>query len=80
LKIPFIIKDHLASLRPATIERRPFVGLHPQHNNMAIFNGMGTKGCSLAPWFAKQFADHLVSNVSLDPLCDIKRFHRILTA
>jgi len=80
LKIPFIIKDHLASLRPATIERRPFVGLHPQHNNMAIFNGMGTKGCSLAPWFAKQFADYLVSNVSLDPLCDIKRFHRILTA
>ncbi|QEC69672.1 FAD-binding oxidoreductase [Panacibacter ginsenosidivorans] len=78
LNIPFTIIDQVASLRPATLERRPFVGLHPQHNSIGIFNGMGTKGCSLAPYFAKQFADHLTHNQPLDALADIKRFNRIL--
>ena len=49
LKVPYKILDHKASLRPATIERRPFVGLHPHHPSIGILNGMGTKGCSLAP-------------------------------
>ncbi len=61
LKIPFIIKDHLTSLRPATIERRPFVGLHPHLPKLGIFNGMGTKGCSLAPYFAHQFTRYLLN-------------------
>jgi glycine/D-amino acid oxidase-like deaminating enzyme len=78
LNIPFTIIDHIASLRPATLERRPFLGLHPQYKSIGIFNGMGTKGCSLAPYFAKQFADHLTNNQPLDALADIKRFNRIL--
>jgi hypothetical protein len=36
LKIEFSIKQHLASLRPATVERRPFVGIHPGNNRVAI--------------------------------------------
>lgn len=79
LKIPFTIKDHLAALRPAVIERRPFVGLHPNHSSIGIFNGMGTKGCSLAPYFAHQLTQYLVNNIFLDPLADVKRFHRLLS-
>jgi len=60
LKIPFKILDHKAALRPATLERRPFVGLHPQQKHIGILNGMGTKGCSLAPYFARQFVNHLL--------------------
>jgi len=41
-------------------------------------NGMGTKGCSLAPYFAKQFADQLVHGHVLEPLADVKRFSRVL--
>jgi glycine/D-amino acid oxidase-like deaminating enzyme len=78
LKLPFIILDHKASLRPATLERRPFVGLHPLHPNIGILNGMGTKGCSLAPFFAKQLADHLIYNFPITPEADVKRFSKTL--
>src|SRR4051812_28367728 len=52
LKKPYTVREHRASLRPATIERRPFAGLHPQFSQIGILNGMGTKGTSLAPFFA----------------------------
>jgi len=78
LRLPFTIIDHFAAIRPATIERRPFVGLHPYYNTIGIFNGMGTKGCSLAPYFAKQFADYLTTDKPIDALADVKRFGRIL--
>ena len=79
LKVPFKIVDHKASVRPANIERRPFVGFHPTYKNVGILNGMGTKGCSLAPFFAKQLADHIISGNEILVEADIKRFTKILT-
>ena len=78
LKTPFKIIDHRASVRPATLERRPFVGFHPQHPSLGIFNGMGTKGCSLAPFFADQFVQHIRQQTPIHPEADIKRFQRVL--
>ncbi len=78
-KIPFTVVDHWAAVRPATLERRPFVGLHPAHPAIGIFNGMGTKGCSLAPFFARQLADHLTQKIPLLPEVDICRFQGILS-
>lgn len=78
LKIPFEIVDHLASERPANMERRPFVGLHPQHTTVGILNGMGAKGCSLAPFFAKQLADHLVNGLPIYADADVQRFTKSL--
>jgi glycine/D-amino acid oxidase-like deaminating enzyme len=79
LKLPFTIVDHIAGVRPAVIvERRPFVGFHPNYPNIGILNGMGTKGCSLAPWFAAQLTEHILNGSALDPLADVKRFSRIL--
>jgi len=79
LKIPFKILEHKAALRPATLERRPFVGLHPQQKHLGILNGMGTKGCSLAPYFARQFVNHLLYQKEIAPEADIKRFSRMLS-
>ncbi len=79
LKLPYTIIDHIASERPANIERRPFVGLHPLYKQVGVLNGMGTKGCSLAPYFAHQFAQYLSNQKPIDPLADIKRFTRILS-
>ena len=79
LKVPFKLIDHKASIRPATLERRPFAGFHPVHKNLGIFNGMGTKGCSLSPFFAKQFVDSIVKGIPIQPDVDIARFKNILS-
>lgn len=78
LKVSYRIVDHKASIRPANIERRPFVGFHPVYKNIGILNGMGTKGCSLAPFFAHQLAAHLISEEEILSEADIKRFTKIL--
>ena len=79
IKIPFQIKEQHAAIRPATLERRPFVGLHPVNASIGILNGMGTKGCSLAPYFAKQLSDLLVYNLPVAPEADIARFSKVLS-
>ena len=74
VKLPYSIVDHIAADRPANMERRPFVGLHPRHPAVGILNGMGTKGCSLAPLFANQLVQHLVDNSPLYADADVARF------
>jgi glycine/D-amino acid oxidase-like deaminating enzyme len=79
LKLPFSVVDHKAAIRPATLERRPFVGFHPLYPAIGILNGMGTKGTSLAPFFAHQLAQHIAYNLPLAPEADVHRFNRILS-
>ena len=79
LKIPFTIIEHRAGLRPATLERRPFVGFHPLHPAVGILNGMGTKGYSLAPFFAQQLVNHLCYSEPIRPDADVARFKKILS-
>ncbi len=79
LKVPFKIVEHRAAVRPATVERRPFAGFHPVHQNVGILNGMGTKGCSLAPYFAHRLCEHILYKKPLEKEADISRFTRILT-
>jgi len=79
LRVPFKILEHKAALRPATLERRPFVGLHPQQKNIGILNGMGTKGCSVAPYFAHQLTNQLLYEKAIAAEADIKRFSKILS-
>jgi glycine/D-amino acid oxidase-like deaminating enzyme len=79
LKAPFEIVAHKAAVRPATLERRPFVGLHPHLPAIGILNGMGTKGSSLAPFFANQLSQHLVHGLPITEEADIKRFSKILS-
>lgn len=79
LKLPFKLIDHTISLRPANIERRPFVGRHPIHPPLAILNGMGSKGTSLAPYYALQLAEHLIAGKPIDPEASVDRFRQLLS-
>ena len=78
LKLPYRVMEHFAALRPATLERRPFVGIHPLYPQIGILNGLGTKGCSLAPYFANQLVNKIKELGAIDPLADIKRFEKVL--
>jgi glycine/D-amino acid oxidase-like deaminating enzyme len=79
LKLPYRVISHKAALRPATLERRPFVGFHPLYPSVGILNGMGSKGTSLAPWFANQLVQQMVHGLPISPEASIDRFSRILS-
>lgn len=76
LKIPFKVVDHKAAFRPTMRDRRPLLGRHPSFPNLFIFNGLGTKGASLGPFFAKKMTAYLVENAPLDAEVDVARFKR----
>jgi len=77
LKVPFRVIGQQAGIRPATADRRPFIGVHPGQSQVAVFNGLGTKGVSLAPYFAEQFAEHLLNNKELDSQVHIGRYNSL---
>lgn len=78
MELPYEVIDHITGIRPANTERRPFVGVHPVYNQLAICNGMGTKGCSLAPYFALQLIEHLELGKPIEPEASLTRFATIL--
>lgn len=74
LRIPYRITSVAAGVRPSVKDRRPLLGIHPDHANVCIFNGLGTKGVTLAPFFAKQLAEHLENGKDLNPFVNIQRY------
>ena len=66
-----------AGIRPSTIDRRPILGPHPVHPNLFVFNGMGTKGVMLAPYFAKNFVNFYLQKEALNEEVHIKRFYHL---
>lgn len=70
----FEVIDQKAGVRPATKDRKPFIGEHPEKKGIWIFNGLGTKGVSLAPYYAKQLVGHLEGFERLDDEVNIERF------
>jgi len=71
---PYTIVEHVAGIRPTVKDRRPLLGKHPKHKNMAILNGMGTRGVMLAPTMAKNLYNHLEKHTVLDKEININRF------
>lgn len=64
-------------IRPTVSDRRPLMGIHPIQKNIAIFNGLGTKGYLMAPLLAHEFVAYLSTESTLDPESDIRRFDEL---
>ncbi|MCP1381408.1 NAD(P)/FAD-dependent oxidoreductase [Runella salmonicolor] len=73
LKKKYQILEQHAGIRPSTKDRRPFVGIHPEYASLGIFNGLGTKGVSLAPFFANQLVNFLETGEEIDKEANIER-------
>lgn len=69
----FQIIDHLAGLRPGTPDARPLIGQVPNKPGLYVFNGLGSKGASVAPLMSQHLVDHLLSQSPLDPEVDLNR-------
>lgn len=76
IKDEIVVKSHKAGIRPTVSDRRPLLGTHPKHHQLAIFNGMGTKGVMIAPYFAKVLIDYLLENKPLSKEIDIIRYYQ----
>jgi len=70
----FDIVDHRAAVRPTVKDRRPIIGHHPQHHKLWLFNGLGTKGVLLAPYFARQLVRHIEEGETIDQEVSVDRF------
>ena len=74
LKAPFTIVDHQAAVRPTVRDRRPVVGADPKNERLWLFNGLGTKGASLAPLVSEWLLAALQNGTSLPGEVDLNRF------
>ncbi len=74
IDVPFEILSHEAAVRPTVKDRRPFLGTHPDHPRLHIFNGLGTRGVMLAPWFANLFCRYLSGKAVIPAEVDCNRF------
>lgn len=68
------IEHRHVGVRPATQDRMPFIGQHPQQNRLWVFNGFGARGALSIPWYAEQFTDHLLKGTAIPPAADIVRY------
>ncbi|MGB0402925.1 MAG: NAD(P)/FAD-dependent oxidoreductase [Salibacteraceae bacterium] len=74
LKCDFKIEDQHTGLRPTVGDRRPLLGEHPDITDLYLFNGLGSKGIMLAPYYSEQLVNHIFDNQLLEKEVDIKRY------
>jgi glycine oxidase len=55
LNVPYSVLEHNAAIRPSTKDRKLIMLQHNEFSNIFLFNGLGTKGTSLAPYWVKHF-------------------------
>ncbi|MBL4709859.1 MAG: FAD-dependent oxidoreductase [Flavobacteriales bacterium] len=70
----YTIKNIEAGVRPAVKDRRPLIGKHPKKEHIYFFNGMGSKGCFMAPLLSKEFTNYLEKSQELTPDVNIQRY------
>jgi glycine oxidase len=79
LKVPYRIISQDWGFRPTTPDRKPILGSHPISENVIIFNGLGTKGVSLAPYFSGCLMDWLSGKIEIRPEVNINRFKSLFS-
>lgn len=74
LKCDFEIVEQFAGVRPTVKDRKPLLGTHPDHKNIHILNGLGTRGVMLAPAMALDLYNFIENETPLERSIDIKRY------
>jgi len=71
--------NHQAGLRPAVKDRRALVGQHPEHSQVYVFNGLGSRGLLISPYLANQLIAYMEESIAMNTEVDINRFAKEYT-
>jgi len=74
IKVAYEVVGQEAGVRPTTGDRRPLLGIHPQYNQLAILNGLGTRGTMAGPLLAQYLYNFLEHDEPLPIEMDVMRF------
>ena len=74
LKCDYEVVDHVAGIRPTVADRRPLVGQHPNHKNLFILNGFGSRGVMIGPTAAIALYNFIENGQEIDAEMNISRF------
>ena len=55
----FEIEEHRSGIRPTTMDAKPLLIKHPTHSSLFAINGLGSKGCAIAPYLSELFVDQI---------------------
>jgi glycine oxidase len=77
ISFPYSIVDQQWGFRPTTPDRRPILGNHPENEQLVVFNGLGTKGVSLAPYFSEVLVKWMEKEGPLDLFVDVNRYKSV---
>ncbi|HHP7242075.1 MAG TPA: NAD(P)/FAD-dependent oxidoreductase [Cyclobacteriaceae bacterium] len=80
LRLTYNIRGQVGGVRPSTADRRPLIGTHPRFSCLSIFNGFGTKGVTLIPFFVKQFIGQLEKKLPVQIEANIERYYHLYAA
>jgi glycine/D-amino acid oxidase-like deaminating enzyme len=70
----FKILQHSSGVRSGTKDRNPMIGRHPNHSNLFLFNGFGSRGTSTIPYYANHMANFLLQDQELPQDANLNRF------
>lgn len=77
ISVDYQIIGHQASVRPAIQDRKPVIGFHPEFKSIGIFNGLGTKGAMLSPYYANMMANYMIDETPIDKDVSVDRFSNL---
>ena len=70
----FEVVGQVAGIRPATADRKPLVGEHPEYKGMFCCNGFGSRGVLIGPTVARKLIDLIENGTPIPIDIDISRY------
>lgn len=74
-KANYTVVEHESGIRPAILDRRPIMGKCENSENHYIFNGLGSRGCFMAPKLATEMVDLMEKGKTIPKEYSIERYY-----
>jgi glycine/D-amino acid oxidase-like deaminating enzyme len=74
LNLPFEVLGQDWGIRPTTNDRKPLLGCALESERLVFFNGLGTKGVTLAPYFSEMLCRWLENSAPLNKEVALTRY------